>query len=209
MTSVASIVPTFCSQYLYTIASVVGFVQSRPVRSCSTQWNTNKSALTVTLTPAGRSRGHGHRAFQASHKQLHHAPQTSAAFHPEHPPRSVTITPSRHSIPRSRSPDFNRTPIPHYTRFGSLPTSGAMQSQPATSAAAASGSGPNKYSGGQQHYQRPPLPSPFQGQLHGPPNSSVYSDDGQQSGDDDDNDNDHSNDLVLPNGKRKRPLSVS
>ncbi|KAH7627862.1 fungal-specific transcription factor domain-containing protein [Sordaria sp. MPI-SDFR-AT-0083] len=82
-----------------------------------------------------------------------------------------------------------------------------MQSQPAAAAAiaAASGSGP-RYSGGQP-YQRPPLPAPFQGQQHGPPNSSVYSDDGQQSGDDDDND--HGNDQVLPNGKRKRPLSVS
>ncbi|KAJ4385132.1 hypothetical protein N0V85_008214 [Neurospora sp. IMI 360204] len=81
-----------------------------------------------------------------------------------------------------------------------------MQSQPA---AAALGS---RYSGQQYHQaagpSRPPVPAPFQGQ-HGPPNPSVYSDDddGQQSGDDDEND--HGNDQVLPNGKRKRPLSVS
>ncbi|KAL0465066.1 fungal-specific transcription factor domain-containing protein [Neurospora intermedia] len=74
---------------------------------------------------------------------------------------------------------------------------------------------------GQQHHaaargpSRPPL-FQFQGQQqqqHGPPNASVYSDDGQQSGDDDDDDDDddnnHANDQVLPNGKRKRPLSVS
>ena len=188
---------------LFTLPSVVGFVQSRPVRSCSLQhaWNTSLSALTgLTVT--------GHSISQPAAPPR---PQTSAAFHPEHPPRSVTITPSRYNSPRPRPALSNPTPVHHFAAIGSLPTSGAMQSQPAAaaSAAASSVSGP-RYSGGQQQqYQRPPLPSPFQGQQHGPPNSSVYSDDGQQSGDDDDNDNDHGNDQVLPNGKRKRPLSVS
>ncbi|KAK3388496.1 fungal-specific transcription factor domain-containing protein [Sordaria brevicollis] len=92
-----------------------------------------------------------------------------------------------------------------------------MHSQPGASASAGTASSSSRYSGGQQQYHqqqaggsssRPPLPSPFQGQQHHDPrNSSVYSDDGQQSGDDDEND--HGNDQELPNGKRKRPLSVS
>lgn len=93
-----------------------------------------------------------------------------------------------------------------------------MQSQPVAAAAAAAASAGtasgSSYSGGQQYHQpaagppsRPSLPSPFQGQQHDPRHSSVYSDDGQQSGDDDEND--HGNDQELPNGKRKRPLSVS